>query len=230
MSRKYLLVDFENVQPSHLGGLKPGEWEIRIFHGQHQIKMELSLASALQPFGAHVKYVKIAGAGKNALDFYIAYYIGRLSVEQPGASFVVVSRDTGFDPLIKHLVEKGVACERVVAVPGGPSKSAAAKQPAMAKPAPATKVAKVAKAAKAPAAKAPAKRAAKKNAAPPRLQEVIDRLAGSKKARPGTLKTLRSWLGNFKPPFADAELDAMLQALQHAGVLTLQGNRIAYAA
>jgi hypothetical protein len=43
---------------------------------------------------------------------------------------------------------------------------------------------------------------------------VIDRLAGSKKARPGTLKTLRSWLGNFKPPFADAELDAMLQALQ----------------
>ena len=228
MSRKYLLVDFENVQPSNLGGLKPGEWEIRIFHGQHQIKMELSLASALQPFGAHVKYVKIAGAGKNALDFYIAYYIGRLSVEQPGASFVVVSRDTGFDPLIKHLVEKGVACERVVAVPGGPSKSAAAKQPAVAKPAPATKVAKAAKAAKAPA-KAPAKRAAKK-VATPRLQEVIDRLAGSKKARPGTLKTLRSWLGNFKPPFADAELDAMPEALQHAGVLTLQGNRIAYAA
>ena len=46
---------------------------------------------------------EISGTGPNALDFHIAYYIGRLSVEEPGAFFHIVSRDKGFDPLIKHL-------------------------------------------------------------------------------------------------------------------------------
>ncbi|UHQ20686.1 PIN domain-containing protein [Lysobacter sp. KIS68-7] len=210
MPRQYLLVDFENVQPASLGALKPGEWEVRVFHGQHQTKVDVVLARELQPFGVHGDYIPIVGNGKDALDFHIAYYIGKFSTEHPDARFVIVSRDTGFDPLIKHLETKGIACKRVTTIPAKATKAAAK----------ATK----------PAVKAPAKRAAKKVATPPRFQEVVERLEKMKKARPGTVKTLRSSLASFKQPFAEGEIDAMLEALQRAGTLKVEGKKITYAA
>ena len=222
MSRQYVLVDFENVQPSSLGALKAGDCHVMVFAGQHQTRVDLGLAQALQPFGMHAQYIQIVGSGKDALDFHIAYYIGRLAAEHPKSSFTIVSRDTGFDPLIKHLAKLGIACKRVATLPGASVKLPTTKD---AKPAAPAKVAK--------AAKAPAKKAAKATraaAAPPRLQEVVDRLAGMKHARPRTVKTFRSSLGSFNPPFAEAEIDAMLKALQARGVLAVEGTKLAYPA
>ena len=47
--------------------------------------------------------MKIGGNGKNALDFYLAFYVGDLAAKDPEAGFHILSDDTGFDPLIKHL-------------------------------------------------------------------------------------------------------------------------------
>ena len=91
MSRKYILVDFENVQPSSLGALKAGDAYVKVFAGAHQNRVDLALAQALQPFGTHAEYIQIVGSGKDALDFHIAFYIGRLSAEHPGAMAVVLT-------------------------------------------------------------------------------------------------------------------------------------------
>ena len=234
MSRKYILVDFENVQPSSLGALKAGDAYVKVFAGAHQNRVDLALAQALQPFGTHAEYIQIVGSGKDALDFHIAFYIGRLSAEHPGASFTIVSRDTGFDPLVKHLAKLGVTCKRVATIEGAAVKLPAAVAPAPA-PAPPAKVAKVAKAPAKKAAKAPAPAKATKAskavaAMPPRLQEVIDRLAGMKRAQPRTLKTLRSWLASFNPPFVDSEIDVMVQGLQKRKILSVEGTKIVYPA
>ncbi len=234
MANQYLLVDFENVQPDNLGALKPGEWRILVFLGQHQTRLELGLVQAVQAFGPNAQYIPIVGNGKDALDFHIAFYMGKLAAEQPGASFVIVSRDTGFDPLVKHLDKLGIACKRVATIPG-----ALVKLPAT-KPAPVAKAAKaVAKTPAKPPARQPAKQAArqpakkaaaKKSATPPRLQEVVDRLKGMKHAVPRTVKTLRSWLSAFNPPFEEAQIDTMLQALQAQGVLLVEGRKLVYPA
>jgi hypothetical protein len=87
------------------------------------------MARALQAFGPDAEYVQIDGSGSNALDFHIAYYIGRISAETPNITFHVVSKDNGFDTLINHLKAKGVICSRVksiadiplVAMPGSKS-------------------------------------------------------------------------------------------------------------
>lgn len=221
MSRHYVLVDFENVQPPSLGALKAGDCHVMVFAGQHQTKVDLGLAQALQPFGAHAQYIQIVGNGKDALDFHIAFYVGKLAAEHPGADFTIVSKDTGFDPLIKHLAAQGIACKRVATLPGASVKLPAAK---VAKPAAPAKAAKAAKTAVKKAAKAT------KVVAPPRLEEVIGRLAGMKHARPRTVKTLHSWLGNFKPPFDAAQVDAMLKALEARGVLDIDGTKVTYAA
>ncbi|KGQ18105.1 hypothetical protein LF41_1459 [Lysobacter dokdonensis DS-58] len=229
MANQYLLVDFENVQPDNLGALQPGEWRILVFLGQHQTRLELGLVQAVQAFGSNAEYIQIVGNGKDALDFHIAFYIGKLAAEQPGARFVIVSKDTGFDPLVKHLEKLRIACKRVATIPG-----AAVKLPTT-KAAPVAKAAKVV--AKAPAkqpakqvAKPAKKAAAKKIAMPPRFEEVVERLKGMKHAKPRTVRTFRSSLGSFNPPFAEAQIDAMLQALQSHGVLTVAGTKLVYPA
>jgi hypothetical protein len=67
----------------------------------------------LQALGANAEHVRIEGSGSNALDFHIAYYIGRLVTEFAGASFYAISNDAGFDPLVKHLASHGVDCRRL---------------------------------------------------------------------------------------------------------------------
>ena len=53
--------------------------------------------------GENGQYVKISGNGKNALDFHLAYYVGELATNDPEVYLHVISKDTGFDHLIKHL-------------------------------------------------------------------------------------------------------------------------------
>ena len=56
--------------------------------------------------------MKIAGNGSNALDFHIAFHIGSLSNQDPNAFFHIISKDTGFDPLIQHLKERKIFASR----------------------------------------------------------------------------------------------------------------------
>ena len=69
---------------------------------------------------ANAEYISLASSGSNALDFHIAYYIGNLSAQEPSAFFHVVSKDTGFDPLIAHLRTKGMLAQRSTSISSMP--------------------------------------------------------------------------------------------------------------
>ena len=112
MRTNFVLIDLENVRPENLSLLTGGQFKVKVFAGSQQKSVTLDMAQALQPLGAEAEYVRIEGHGKNALDFHIAYYIGRLAVECPGAFFHVISKDAGFDPLIRHLKSKKIYCLR----------------------------------------------------------------------------------------------------------------------
>jgi hypothetical protein len=109
---EFVLIDFENVQPTNLGLFNGAAVQIKVFLGRHQAKIPVAMAQALQALGPKAECIQIEGNGSNALDFHIAYYIGRLAAEHPGASFHILSKDTGFDPLIRHLRANGISCRR----------------------------------------------------------------------------------------------------------------------
>ena len=116
MRTNYVLIDFENVRPEGLDRLADDRFRLLMFVGAGQSKLPFELAASLQQLGPRAQYVKIAGSGPNALDFHIAYAIGRLAAADPVGSFHVISKDKGFDPLIRHLrSEKILAC-RVEAI------------------------------------------------------------------------------------------------------------------
>lgn len=108
MHTNYVLIDFENVQPRNLEILSSHPFKVFVFVGARQAKIPYELATAMQRLGENAQYVKIGGQGKNALDFHLAFYVGELVAKDPGAYFHVISKDTGFDPLIKHLKARKV--------------------------------------------------------------------------------------------------------------------------
>jgi hypothetical protein len=112
MRTNFILIDFENVQPKDIGLLKGGPFKVKVFLGPNQSKVPVTLAAALQTLGDNAEYVLLETAGNNAVDFHIAYYIGVLSSEDPTAYFHIISKDTGFDPLIKHLRGRKLFAQR----------------------------------------------------------------------------------------------------------------------
>lgn len=111
-STNYVLIDFENVQPKNLELLEGHPFKVLVFVGANQAKVPIKLAKALQALGRSGEYIEISGSGQNALDFHIAYYIGRLAAADPNAHFHIISRDKGFDPLIRHLRDRKIRVRR----------------------------------------------------------------------------------------------------------------------
>ena len=108
----YVLIDFENVQPKNLDLIAKHPFKIFVFVGDNQAKVPFDLALAMQNLGENAKYIKISGNGQNALDFHIAFYIGRFSLEDPEGYFHIISKDKGFDPLVNHLRRNGIKVYR----------------------------------------------------------------------------------------------------------------------
>lgn len=112
MKNNYILIDYENVQPKNLAVLNDHAFKVIVFVGANQAKLPFEVASSLQVLGDKAEYVKISGNGSNTLDFHIAFYIGQFSERDPNAYFHIISKDTGFDPLIKHLKQKKILIGR----------------------------------------------------------------------------------------------------------------------
>jgi hypothetical protein len=130
MPTDVVLVDFENVQPESLEALDTDHHRVIVFVGATQTKVPIEIVSATQRMGERAEYIQIAGSGPNALDFHIAFYIGQIAAKDPKTLFHVISKDKGFDPLIKHLKAHGITATRSASVgkAKAPTPKAAPKQ------------------------------------------------------------------------------------------------------
>ena len=241
MMTNFVLVDFENVQPGNMGLLKGGPFKIKVFLGASQAKISLEMAQALQTFGDDAEYIQVVGSGKDALDFHIAYYIGKLAAENPGAAFSIISKDTGFDPLVKHLKLKHVECRRSASIAEIPqiksaapakassqalSKQASSKQ-ASSKPAPSKPA--TPKSTAAPVKSTP-RQVARPTVDPSLVNQVLDNLDKRRQARPATIKTLRSTIASLlKPVPSEAAVEALVAELSRLGKITVTGTKVRYA-
>lgn len=196
MRTNIVLIDFESVQPASLGALAADHFKLKVFVGATQNKLPFDLVTAMQRMGERAEYVKIAGVGPNALDFHIAYYIGRISCDEPEAFFHIISKDTGFDPLVQHLKDQRIFCGRWPSLEEIP-------------------------AVKAMHVKTPDERA----------RVFLCRLQQPNAAKPRTEKTLRSSVAaHFQKQLTDAEISAVINALQVPGHLSIIAGKVKYAA
>ena len=203
MNMNYVLIDLENIQPEHLSVLAGQNFKVLVFVGQNQSKLSFDLVSAVQHLGKNAEYIKIQGNGPNALDFHIAFYIGQFSAENSDAHFHIISKDKGFDPLIKHLESKQIQVHRHKAISEIP----------LPKPAKAKKASQGSKAASS-AIKAE------------NIQKIVEFLSARGSAKPRKLKTLSNSINAlFSKSLTENELKALIDELVKRGVVIVSSNQ-----
>ena len=111
-----VLVDFENVQAIDFSRLGP-DTRLAVFAGENQRKVPIEVADGLQKLGARARWVRSNGVGPNALDFHIAFELGRLAQAGEKGPVFILSKDRGFDPLLEWLrAEHSIPARRVTSI------------------------------------------------------------------------------------------------------------------
>lgn len=223
-----LLVDFENIQDlDYLKKLRNTDYEVRVFLGPHQAKLPTALVRQAQPFGSRLQWIQMEGHGKNALDFHIAYTIGLLVAENRKRRIFVLSKDSGFDPLITYLAKRSIACERIEEL--GKFLTAKDTLAAPAKQAPQASEEPIEKSAPVPTP-VPSTTAGKTSGNAPPLTEVILHInAIPPRTRPKKPKTLAAHLAShFKKQSPGNDFSLVIKELAKLGKISITGDKLSY--
>ncbi len=235
----YVFVDFENIHEVDLGLFDRPNVRLVLLVGARQTKLEVSLVEKLLAHSSSVQLERLTGSGRNALDFALAYYMGRAAVIDPAGYFHIISKDTGFDPLVAHLRSRNIRAQRHNDFRRMVGAAAPAKAVLPALPAPAaTKTASVAPAAtRVPRTRVRA--AAKPKAAVPALPPVLDdrsllALGHLRKASPDCPKTLKKLISTLVARLAHGitveDATAVVDSLSKAGHVSVdEKGRVTYA-
>ena len=212
-------MDFENVHEIGLNVIGSKTVHLTLLLGPRQTKLDAALVEKLLEHAATVELVRLASAGRNAVDFTLAYYLGRAVAADPTGHFHIISKDAGYDPLVEHLRSKHIRARRqedcaaltFTAAPKTPAAIAAPKPESQPKPT---------------APPPPAETAAA------REKRVLEHLRKPTTKRPGTQKKLRSYLiAHLGNKITETEADRLIQDLGQAGHLFIgEKGKVTYLA
>lgn len=211
MRTNYVLIDYENVPVKSLALLKEPHFVVRVFLGANNTKLHRDLVLAMHELGSRAAYVELETSGQNALDFHVAFYLGQLAQVDPTAFFHIISKDTGFDPLISHLHAKKIYAARSASIEEMPCF-----RPKVEEASATEKVAVVGVAESTPT--------------DPLLALALEDLRRRKASKPRTERTLRSCLrARFPKEVPDADVDSVLKQLRMRGYVRIDGTKATYA-
>ena len=201
MTKNYVLIDYENVNAANLDVLATRPFDVMVFVGANQTKISIELAMQMAKLHT-ADYIRISGNGPNALDFHIAFYIGMLAETEPDSNFHVVSKDKGFDPLIRHLRTLNIPARRVgsladVRLPRGSKSSARTPVPAA---------------------------SADENL----IDEIIRKLAGRGSSKPRKVRTLAGTIQSLLKDVDDDQVLELIEAIRARGYIMVNNESVTY--
>lgn len=200
MTTSFVLIDMENVQPANLEMLVGQPYRVYLFLGESPAKIPRDIVIPMQHLGKESQYIEMSGNGPNALDFHIAYYLGKLAAAHPRSHYYIVSKDKGFDPLIRHLISArggGLSVKRISGLSALPGIAPRSK----------------------PAVKASADK----------IDLVIANLSTRGQSRPRTEKTLKNYIrSQFPKDITDLDLDRLVEELQNRKFVQIVEKKVTY--
>jgi PIN domain len=214
MKTNYVLIDYENVQVKSLDLLRDEHFRIYVFLGPSNTKLHKDLAVAVQKFGDRAEYVELDVSGKNALDFHLTYFLGALSTADPAGYFHLISKDTGFDPLVQYLNSRKILASRSESIEDMPCFERPAGNGALQGAEPTPTVSAIDAAAN----------------GDPLMKLVLDDLVKRRSAKPRTPKTLKSTMQARCGSEVSADrIEALYTALVERGYVRVEGTKLNYA-
>jgi hypothetical protein len=112
MDKSIVFMDFENLQKLDIE-LINSETKIIVLIGLDQEKNAIEFVKNMLQNVSSIELIKVNGKGKNALDFFITFYLGKYFESIKDLNIIICSKDTGYDPLIKHLEKYSKSIKRI---------------------------------------------------------------------------------------------------------------------
>ncbi|MDR2717362.1 MAG: hypothetical protein LBB89_04770 [Treponema sp.] len=112
MYRKIIFVDLENVQKID-DNIISNHTKIFVMVGKGQEKLAMDLLAEKFNKVDAMELIKVNGIGQNALDFFIAFYLGKCYNELENSEIVICTKDGGYEPLKNHLLDKNINIIRI---------------------------------------------------------------------------------------------------------------------
>lgn len=108
----HVFVDFENVHEIDLSVIGNKIVTFTLLLGAKHSKLDVLLVEKMMEHASSVQLLRLASSGKNALDFALAFYLGKAATTDPTGFFHIVSKDKGFDPMVEHLRSRHINVRR----------------------------------------------------------------------------------------------------------------------
>ncbi len=201
----HIFVDYENVRDIDLDLVATKPVRLTLVMGQQQKTLPLEVVKGLLQHREQVQMVEAGVSGHNALDLVLGYLIGRESATAQGVQFDILSRDKGFDSLIRHLNQNGISAARHETFTSIP-------------------VLGVEESARPPVRHTvrPPGRPRSTSTPDERADLVVAYLESQQSDRPKRKKTLVAHIGErFDPPISEAEIEVILDRLARRGLLMI---------
>jgi hypothetical protein len=112
MYKSIIFIDFESLQKINIG-LINRETKLIVMVGLDQDEKAFDFAKKLFKDISSMELIKVNGRGHNALDIFIAYYLGLYFNNIKDSEIIICSNDSDYDQLIKHLNGYGISIKRV---------------------------------------------------------------------------------------------------------------------
>jgi hypothetical protein len=183
----WVFVDYENLGSLETLSLSAYE-RIFVFCGPKNTRIKVGRLPSDR--FCHLEVIGVTTMGANNLDFHLAFHLGRFhETADKDVAFHIISNDSGFNGLVKHLKELGRSCKKVA------TKKSTSKEPSASKKvATTTSAPKKSSASKTVATKKP-----KPQKTPTPLSEgaalVVSRLKQlDEKKRPGNKESFLNWI------------------------------------
>lgn len=123
----YYFIDYENVNGAGISEtsiMQQGD-RVEIFYSDSCKNVSLEIIEQLSQKGIGIGAYGVATGAKNALDFQLSTYLGYSVAIDRNASFVIVSKDTGFDKVVDFWKSRKVSISRVDTTASKPKAEAA---------------------------------------------------------------------------------------------------------
>ena len=99
---KQYFIDFENINSNHLMKIDfTDDSVIHLFYTDSVENIKMSALNHIIKTKAQLKTYHVSNGYKNALDFQLSTYLGFIIANSPSDEFIIVSRDQGFDRVVK---------------------------------------------------------------------------------------------------------------------------------
>ncbi|MES2439563.1 MAG: PIN domain-containing protein [Verrucomicrobiota bacterium] len=100
---QYIFIDYENVSESDLSRVTGKAVRVFMIIGTRHKKLPTSLFLFAQDHPQQLRIIQTPVEGCNALDFVLTLEVGRSIAADPEGYFHIVSKDTDFDSVVRHL-------------------------------------------------------------------------------------------------------------------------------